>query len=87
MLSGDSCWDMKDPFEEGRTRLELSRFGFKKIIPKPGKLVFFPSYVLHSVDVNKSKNMRISLSTDMQTFSTNLLNNFIEMKEKQKNVV
>ena len=60
---------------------------FKKITPKPGKLVFFPSYVLHSVDVNKSKNMRISLSTDMQTFSTNLLNNFIEMKEKQKNVV
>jgi len=31
--------------------------------------------------------MRISLSTDMQTYSTNLLNNFIEMKEKQKNVV
>jgi hypothetical protein len=50
----------------------------KRITPKPGKLVFFPSYVLHSVDVNKSKNIRISLSTDMQTYSSALVKQFIE---------
>ena len=50
----------------------------KRIMPKPGKLVFFPSYVLHSVDVNKSKNIRISLSTDMQTYSSALVKEFIK---------
>lgn len=31
-----------------------------------GHLVFFPSYVLHGVDVNKSDDLRISLSTDLR---------------------
>ncbi|NBP55094.1 hypothetical protein EBU71_00890 [bacterium] len=60
---------------------------FKRVTPKPGKLVFFPSYVLHSVDVNKSKDIRISLSTDMQTFSLDLIKQFMEKNKEQKNVV
>lgn len=60
---------------------------FKRVVPKPGKLVFFPSYVLHSVDINKSKDIRISLSTDMQTFSLDLLKYFLEKNKEQQNVV
>jgi len=60
---------------------------FKRVVPKTGKLVFFPSYVLHSVDVNKSKDIRISLTTDMQTYSTDLVKYFMEMKKEQNNVV
>jgi len=59
----------------------------KRITPKPGKIVFFPSYVLHYVDINKSKNIRISLSTDMQTFSLELVKHFMETKKEKKNVV
>lgn len=63
---------------------------FKRISPKESMLVFFPSYVMHYVDINKSKNIRISLTTDMQTYSLNLFGdffkNFISFKEKQ-NVV
>jgi len=29
-------------------------------------LIFFPSYVLHGVDENKSDDLRISLSTDLR---------------------
>jgi uncharacterized protein (TIGR02466 family) len=36
------------------------------ITPTAGKLVIFPGYVLHEVQVNKSNNLRISISTDMQ---------------------
>jgi len=31
-----------------------------------GRLIFFPSYVLHGVDENKSNDLRISLSTDLR---------------------
>jgi hypothetical protein len=34
--------------------------------PVEGRLVFFPSYVLHGVDENKSDDLRISLSTDLR---------------------
>ena len=44
----------------------------QRIKPVEGKLVFFPSYVLHYVDVNKSKDIRISLTTDMQTYSADM---------------
>jgi len=36
------------------------------IKPKEGLLVFFPAYVMHEVQPNKSKNLRISLSTDIK---------------------
>lgn len=34
--------------------------------PVEGRLIFFPSYVLHGVDENKSDDLRISLSTDLR---------------------
>jgi len=60
---------------------------FKRITPQTGKLIFFPSYVLHSVETNKSKEIRISLSTDMQTYSDDLVKDFLKIIEEQKNVV
>lgn len=36
----------------------------KSITPKEGHLIFFPSYVMHEVEQNKSNDLRISLSTD-----------------------
>jgi len=35
--------------------------------PVTGKLVFFPAYVLHYIEVNKSNDLRISISTDITT--------------------
>jgi uncharacterized protein (TIGR02466 family) len=37
----------------------------QRITPVAGKLVFFPAYVLHNIEENKSSNLRISLSTDV----------------------
>jgi len=34
--------------------------------PVEGRLIFFPSYVLHGVDENKSNDLRISLTTDIR---------------------
>jgi uncharacterized protein (TIGR02466 family) len=34
--------------------------------PVEGRLIFFPSYVLHGVDENKSDDLRISLTTDIR---------------------
>jgi hypothetical protein len=34
--------------------------------PVEGRLIFFPNYVLHGVDENKSDDLRISLSTDLR---------------------
>jgi hypothetical protein len=34
--------------------------------PVEGRLIFFPSYVLHGVDENCSNDLRISLSTDLR---------------------
>jgi uncharacterized protein (TIGR02466 family) len=38
---------------------------YKRITPKTGKLVLFPGYLLHQVETNKSKNVRISLATNI----------------------
>lgn len=37
----------------------------KHIAPVAGKLVFFPAYVLHRIEENKSNKLRVSLSTDV----------------------
>lgn len=37
-----------------------------RITPKEGQLIFFPSYVLHGVEENKSDDLRISLTTDIR---------------------
>lgn len=41
---------------------------FKRVKPKESKLVFFPGFLLHSVEENKSKEDRISLTSNMGTF-------------------
>jgi hypothetical protein len=38
----------------------------RRFKPVEGRLIFFPSYVLHGVDQNKSSDLRISLSTDLR---------------------
>jgi hypothetical protein len=38
----------------------------RRFKPVEGRLIFFPSYVLHGVDINKSDDLRISLSTDLR---------------------
>ena len=38
----------------------------RRFTPVEGRLIFFPSYVLHGVDENKSTDLRISLSTDLR---------------------
>ena len=39
---------------------------FKHIEPQDGKLVIFPSYVLHEVMKNESEQLRVSISADMR---------------------
>ena len=41
---------------------------FQRIKPSTGKIVFFPGFLLHTVEENKSNETRISLSTNMGTF-------------------
>lgn len=40
-----------------------------RVKPKTGSVVFFPSYLLHSVDRNRSNEFRISVTTDIMTIS------------------
>jgi uncharacterized protein (TIGR02466 family) len=40
-----------------------------RITPTTGTLVFFPSFMLHSVDTNRNSQPRISLTTDISTLS------------------
>lgn len=39
---------------------------YKRLKPEEGKMVFFPGYLLHMVEENKSGETRISLSTNTQ---------------------
>jgi hypothetical protein len=38
---------------------------YKRITPESGKLVIFPAYLLHQVEVNRSNDVRISLATNI----------------------
>ena len=38
----------------------------KRLKPIEGRLVFFPSYVLHTVEENKSNDLRVSLTCDLK---------------------
>lgn len=38
----------------------------RRIAPAEGKLVFFPSYVLHTVEENKSTDLRVTLTSDFK---------------------
>jgi hypothetical protein len=72
--SDDNCGDIllvdhrRSVIGTKKLKIMLMVPEFKRVVPKQESLSF-PSYVLHSVDVNKSKNIRISLTTNMQTYS------------------
>jgi uncharacterized protein (TIGR02466 family) len=55
---GSAAWNL--PVENGITSIK-----YKRIKPKPGKMVLFPSYVLHSVEENKSEKIRIGIATNI----------------------
>jgi uncharacterized protein (TIGR02466 family) len=38
---------------------------YKRVTPQEGKLVFFPAYVMHMVEINNSRSTRISLSANI----------------------
>ena len=55
---GSAVWDLN--VENG-----INSVKYKRIKPKTGKMVLFPSYVLHSVEENKSDKTRISVATNI----------------------
>lgn len=52
----------------------------RRIKPVEGKLVFLPSYMLHGVTENKSKKLRVSLSTDLRKVIDKDNNNTVTLK-------
>ena len=52
----------------------------KRIKPVEGKLVFFPSYVLHTVEKNKSNDLRITLTCDLKKVIDKSVLNSITLK-------
>lgn len=56
---GPVTW--KDP--EARTDVSWKSYRmFHRITPKEGSLLFFPSYLIHSVETNLSNEMRLSIA-------------------------
>jgi len=47
---------------------------FNRIQPAAGKLVFFPGFILHMVEANRSDQVRISVTSNLGTFDTNTRN-------------
>jgi uncharacterized protein (TIGR02466 family) len=47
---------------------------FNRIKPKESKMVFFPGYILHTVEKNLSKEPRISLTSNINTVSKKKIN-------------
>lgn len=61
LLSTENIIDDRGAF----IRNDKSELKHIHIEPKEGLLVFFPAYVIHEVQENKSNDLRISLSTDI----------------------
>ena len=62
LLSTQNIIDDKGAF----TNNDKSTLEHIHITPKEGLLVFFPAYVVHEVQPNRSNDLRISLSTDIK---------------------
>jgi len=61
------CYDTAGAIDWDRNTLSGSPYvRERRFAPVEGRLIFFPSYVLHGVDENKSTDLRISLSTDLR---------------------
>lgn len=70
----ESCGDLILVDPRGGVNWEKGNDGvmgtkYNRIKPTTGSLVFFPSFVLHSVDYNQSNQERISVTTDIVTIS------------------
>jgi hypothetical protein len=55
---------------------------FNRVKPREGMLVFFPSYVLHTVERNNSTAPRISLTTDISTITQSSIQYFADSIRK-----
>lgn len=62
LLNTEKIIDDKGAF----TNNDKSTLEHIHIPPKEGSLVFFPAYVIHEVQPNRSDDLRISLSTDIK---------------------
>ena len=61
------AYDTSGAIDWDRNKLSGSPFvKERRYKPVEGRLIFFPSYVLHGVDENKSNDLRISLTTDLR---------------------
>jgi len=61
------CFDTAGAIDWDKNTLSGSPYvRERRFKPVEGRLIFFPSYVLHGVDENKSTDLRISLSTDLR---------------------
>lgn len=69
----DNCGDLLliDPRggvnSEWKTDGNLWGAKFSRIKPEESKLVIFPAYILHMVDINRSGQTRVSLATNIYT--------------------
>jgi uncharacterized protein (TIGR02466 family) len=68
---GENCGDLilfdtKDCISWETGQLTGNNIKRKRISPVEGKLVFFPSYVLHTVEENKSNDLRITITCDLK---------------------
>ena len=62
LLSTENIIDDKGAFVHN----DKSELKHIHIEPEEGMLIFFPAYVVHEVQTNKSNDLRISLSTDIK---------------------
>ena len=70
---GGVDWDSQIDTKNGRVDGAM----FKRIEPKEGHLVFFPGFLLHMVEENKSNDYRYSLTSNLGTYTTDDLKNFM----------
>lgn len=72
--SPDNCGDLLMVDPRGGVNWEWLQEGnvmgikYKRIKPEEGKMILFPAYVLHMVEINKSQHTRISLATNISSF-------------------
>ena len=55
---------------------------FNRVRPREGMLVFFPSYILHTVECNNSTAPRISVTTDISTITQASIQYFADALSK-----
>lgn len=71
---GGVDWDSEIDTKHGR----VDGAKFKRIEPKEGHLVFFPGFLLHMVEENKSNSDRVSLTSNLGTFHKEEVQNFLK---------